>query len=337
MRISPHSLALGKPLVSVSKVVDLSDGAHLGANMQRFLIYPWKMIDYWLYLTHAVERGRTSEARLDGAHLLTTNGFFQIDFEELCALRTVPGSNYIVFSTLPVPSSRLPDRKIILGFDLKSRHLEARLVDYAPERFADLGQVWSRTELIIDLQADQFPDILEYTLKGHLEILRVGMIGYFQKCTRELHSALDLVIAIQFGQFLSDFAELLGGDKAQFAKFYQPYNEQMRDLLQKASTKAWFGARDGLSIGQYRQGEMDEFVSFDLLDGPSDLPGTQAPKQVHFKRPEQSPLLTQSSNFTEHKNGLPGFPARVMHSFTAPSTAIPTMVLVMICALIAAD
>lgn len=337
MPISLHSLARGNPLVGMSKMVDLSDGEYLGANMQEFLIYPWKMIDYWLYLTHAVERGRTSETRLDGAHLLTTNGFFQTDFDDLCTLRTVPGPNYIVFTALPMPSSRLPNRKIVLGFDLKSRHLQAHLADCAPERFADLGQVWSRSELIIDIQADLFPDILEYTLNGHLDILRVGMIGYFQKSTRELHSALDLVIAIQFGQFLSDFAELLGGDKAHFTKFYRPYDEQMRDLLQTASTKAWFGARDGLSIGQYRLGEMDEFVSFDLFDEPSDVPSTQAPKPVHFKRPEQSPLLTQSMQFTEPKNGLPDFPARVMHSFTAPSTAIPAMVLVMICALIAAD
>lgn len=337
MPTSLHSLAGGNPLVDMSKVVDLNDGDYLGANMQEFLIYPWKMIDYWLYLTHAVERGRTSETRLDGAHLLTTNGFFQIDFDDSCTLRTVPGSNYIVFTALPVPSNMLPDRKIVLGFDLTSGHLQARLVDYAPGRFADLGQVWSRTELIIDIQADRFPDMLEYTLKGHLDILRVGMIGYFQKSTRKLHSALDLVIAIQFGQFLGDFAELLGGDKAQFTKFYQPYDEQMRDLLQKASIKAWFGARDGLSIEQYRLGETDEFVSFELFDEPSDLPSTQVPKPVHFKRPEQSPLLTQSSHFTEPKNVLPDFPARVMHSFTAASTAIPAMVIVMICALIAAD
>ncbi|KAJ5212668.1 uncharacterized protein N7498_004314 [Penicillium cinerascens] len=340
MPISLLSLARGNRLVGMGKVVDLNDGEYLGANMHEFLIYPWKMIDYWLYLTHAVERGRTSEARLDGAHLLTTNGFFQIDFDELRSLRTVPGSNNIVFTALPVPSSGLPGRKIVLGFDLTSRHLQGRLVDYAPERFADLGQMWSRSELIIDIQADRFPDILEYTLNGHLDILRVGMIGYFQKSTRELHSALDLVIAIQFGQFLRDFAELLGGDKAHFTKFYQPYDEQMRDLLQKASTKAWFGARDGLSIGQYRLGEMDEFVSFDLFDEPSDVPRTQAPKPVHLKRPEQSQLLTRSLHITEPtepKNALPDLPAQVMRSFTAPSTAIPAMVLVMICALIAAD
>ncbi|OQD67275.1 hypothetical protein PENDEC_c040G02831 [Penicillium decumbens] len=293
---------------------ELTDGQYLGANIQKILLYPWKMIDYYLYLTRTVELGRTSENRLDETHLLTTNGFFQIDYDKLYSCITTPSINYVAFLALPVPSAGLPDRKIILGFDLKSHHLQAHLVDHASRRLADLGRVWSRAELIIDIQADRFLDILVSTLDGHLEILRVGMIGYFQESTRELHSALDLVIAIQFGQFLSDFAELLGEDKVQFTKFYQRYDEQMRDLLLKGSTRAWFAARDGLSIEQYRQREMNQPVLFDLFYEPSDVPSSKLRLlQQQVERPGESFLIP---------------PARDIHAFADVATAIPAIVMI---------
>jgi hypothetical protein len=234
------------------------------------LISPWGIVDYWLYLTQVVEKGRTKEKRIDEVYLLTANGFQQteIDFEFLCDRKAEPGAKVFVFHALPVPSISLglPYRQIILGFDLKTRHLQAYLVDDAPEYLADLEQVWSRAQLIFSIEADQFLHVLERTLTGDLDVLRMGIITYLTESTHELHSALDLVITIQFTQFLYDFAELLGKDMDRSIEPHRRYDDQMRELLQKASTDAWFGARKGLTIEQYRLRVRSAAVSFDSVN-----------------------------------------------------------------------
>jgi hypothetical protein len=291
-----------------------ADG-RLGANMQQLLLHPWKMIDYYLYLTRVVELGRTCETRRDETHLITTDGFQQIDSDDLC-IRSTPSTDRVVFTALPVPSSEFPDRKIVLGCDLNTTNLLAHLVDHAPEHLRDLGQVWSRAKLIINIQADRFLETLKNTLNGRLDILRVGMIGYHRESTHELHSALDLVIVIQFCQFLSDCAELLGIGKKQIVDLRR-YDEQMRDLLQKASTEAWFGARDGLSIEEYRRREMNRPVSFDLFESK----GVPSTPSLNLFSIFKSPRCFKSRFLTPHR-------PRVMDSFTAPATVVSALAIV---------
>lgn len=240
----------------------------LGANSP--LISPWGIIDYWLYLTQVVEKGRTKEKRIDEVHLLTANGFQQteIDFEFLCDRKADSGATVIIFLALPVPSIRLglPHRKIVLGFDLKTLHLQAYLIDHAPEYLADLGQIWSRARLIFSIEANRFLHMLERTLTGDLSAIRTGIITSLAESIHELHSALDLVIAIQFSQFLYDFAELLGKDRDRSIEPHRRYDDQMRELLRKASTDAWFSARNGLTVEQYRLREKDAAISFDSVN-----------------------------------------------------------------------
>ncbi|KAJ5131750.1 hypothetical protein N7448_005908 [Penicillium atrosanguineum] len=234
------------------------------------LVSRWSMIDYWLYLLHVVERGRTRENHFDEVHLLTANGFkpTRIDFKFLHVCRRKPGLELLIFLALPIPSIRLglPDRKIVLGFDLKTLHLHAYLAARAPEHLANFGQVWSRAELVFSIGTGQFLDTLECTLTDDLNTLRTGILTSFTKSTRKFHSALELVIAIQFSQFLYDFTELLGKDRGRSIESHQRYNDQMRELLRKASTDAWFGAKDGLTVEQHRRREKNAIILFNSVE-----------------------------------------------------------------------
>lgn len=266
---------LHKPQINWFNKIQASDEQLLGANLPGFVMHPWGMIDYHLYLSF-IERKRNCEARLNESHLLTTDGLQQITFNELWDLSTfkrVPRGTHpiIVFVMLPVPASPvdLVNRKLVLGFDLKNHHLLAWLFDDAPGSIADLSGVWEQRQMVIDLDVYRFLEILDYTMNGHMDILRVGMLGYFQESTREYQSTLDLVIVVQFVQFLNDFVDLLGIDSDEFLACVQPYEEKLRELICTASRNAWAGASSGESIQRYRRRRMDDHVLFDLIQEPS--------------------------------------------------------------------
>lgn len=267
---------LHKPQINwANDIQSLKEQQLLGANLPRFVIHPWGMIDYHLYLSF-IERKRNCETRLNETHLLTTDGLEQITYNELWDLSTferVPRETHpiIMFVMLPVPASSIDllNRKLVLGFDLKNHHLLAYLFDDAPDSIADLSGVWEHGQLVIDLDVYRFLEILDYTMNGHLDILRVGMFGYFQESSREFQSALDLVIVIQFVQFLNDFVDLLGIDNDEFLACVQPYEEELRELICKTSCGAWAGVSSGESIQQYRRRRMDDYISFDLIQEQS--------------------------------------------------------------------
>lgn len=263
---------LHKPQINwVTDIQSLNEQQLLAASLSQFVMHPWAMIDYHLYLSF-IERKRNCETRLNETHLLTTDGLEQISYNELWDRSTferVPRGTHpiIVFVMLPVPASLfdLLNRKLVLGFDLKNHHLLAYLFDDAPDTIADLSRVWEQGHLVIDLDVYRFLEILDYTMNGHLDILRVGIFGYFQESSREFQSALDLVIVIQFVQFLNDFVDLLGVDSDEFLVCVQPHEEELRQLICRASCNAWAGASSGESIQQYRRRRVDDYIWFDLI------------------------------------------------------------------------
>lgn len=264
-----------RPQINWHSQAPSPDDRLLAANLPQFVLRPWGMIDYHLYLA-SVERNRYCETRLNKTHLLTADGLEQISYDQLWDISTfdrVPRGTHpmIMFGMLPVPtaSGELPNRKLVLGFDLKNHHLLAYLFDDAPDYVSDLGEVWEQGQQVIDLEVDRFLEILEYTMDDHQEILRVGMLGYFQESAREFQSALELVVVVLFVQFLNDFVDLLGVDSDEFLAIVQPYEEELRGLICKASYQAWFAASNGESIQQYRQRRMEDYVLFDLVQDPA--------------------------------------------------------------------
>ncbi|KAJ6131056.1 hypothetical protein N7523_001516 [Penicillium sp. IBT 18751x] len=267
------------------------------------LISRWSMIDYWLYLL-LVEKAPTKKMYPDEVHLLTANGFKPtlIDLEFFHVSRRELSADLIIFRALPVPSIRfgLPSRKIVLSFNLKTLHLQVYLNDRAPELLADFGKVWSRAELVLGIGAGQFLSALECTFTGNLNAVRKGILTSFAVSTRQFHSALELVIAIQFSQFLYEFAELLGCLSGRSIESYQRYYDPMRELLRRASTDAWFGAKDGLTVEQYRVRKKNATILFDSVESGQIAGSSGSDVSVHWTR--LRPLM------------------RVMHMFTAPAT-----------------
>ncbi|KAJ5610778.1 hypothetical protein N7510_007497 [Penicillium lagena] len=244
------------------------------AQLCHFVSHPWGVIDYYLYLT-AIERGRDGETRLNETRLLAADGFQYLSFDDLSDAedtfaRAPAGTNpTIFFVSLPVScyendSSR---RQLLLGFDLRRHHLLGYLFENAPDT-TDLWTVWGQGTRVIDLHVLRFIDMLEYAAEQRPQIFRSGLLRHFRETQRGFPAGLDLVVAIQFAQFLNDFADLLWHESAdQFRAEYKPLEDELRRLLQRASCEAWFGSRKGWTARQYRRHKIQEFVASELFFG----------------------------------------------------------------------
>ena len=263
-------LPLGEPQNTQAHL--FRDDLSRATQVQKFAWHPWNRTDYHLYLNF-IEQRRDIRARTEEIQLLETDGSRQVSLDDLFDTWTfarVPSTSRIVtFVSLPVlPLStqvQPTQRQLVLGFDLQCQHLLGYFFESGPDHIADMGQVWEQGELVIDISIPRFLHILQYSMEDHMEILDVGILRYFRETSREFLLGLDMVITIQFVQFLDDFADLLWGDGADFRDTYKVYEEQLRDLLCQASREAWFGARDGVTLEVFRQRKTKEPVSRNLF------------------------------------------------------------------------
>lgn len=281
----------------------------LAAKVQEASRHPWGLIDHHLYLA-AIERGRDCPTRLDGCMLQEGERFRNVCLDELLDIDASarPFSTYphlITFMNMPMlPLSTLApltEQKLVLGFDLQRQHLLGYFFESAPDDLTDLCYVWHQGQLIIDIHIDRFLEMYQYTVKNHLEICGVGMLRYFRESKRELPTGMDLVVTIQFAQFLHDFAELVWGDNSvEFRSQHADSEDDLRTLLSKASWESWFAVRDGLTLQQYRQKKMDkmsQLASCDLLfDQPSTVPSIPSAPPLPvisslFAKPRTAPVL----------------------------------------------
>ncbi|KAJ6103143.1 hypothetical protein N7486_005570 [Penicillium sp. IBT 16267x] len=256
----------------------------LAAKVQEASRHPWGLIDHHLYLA-AIERGRDYPNRLDACMLWEGERFRNVCLDELhdinASIRFSTNTHLITFMNMPMlplyPLAPLTEQKLVLGFDLQRQHLLGYFFESAPDDLTDLCYVWHQGQLVIDIHTDRFLEIYQYTIRSHLEICGVGMLRYFRESKRELPTGMDLVVTIQFAQFLHDFAEVVWGDNsADFRNQHADSEEYLRTLLSKASWESWFAVRDGLTLQRYRQKKMDkmsQLASCDLLfDRSSTVP-----------------------------------------------------------------
>ncbi|KAJ5720322.1 uncharacterized protein N7483_008256 [Penicillium malachiteum] len=233
----------------------------LTAKVQDASRHPWGVIDYHLYLAF-IERGRDDLKRQSEFMLLEANGLRQVHVDDLLDVNTFAHSptetHIITFLNLPMlplsMSMQLTEQKLVLGFDLQRQHLLGYFFESAPDNLADVYSIWHEGEVVIDIHIDRFLEMYEYTVKEALEILGVGMFRHFRESKRELPAGMDLVVTIQFAQFLRDFAGLLWEDRSNdFRKVYFEHEDHLRTLMSRASWESWFAVRNGLTIEQYRQ------------------------------------------------------------------------------------
>ncbi|KAJ5159173.1 uncharacterized protein N7500_008824 [Penicillium coprophilum] len=240
----------------------------------RYMRHPWGVIDYHIYLTH-VESCRDKLRRERECYILENTGFKQIALHKELASDSVLAHTTptVVFVSLPVPDARNESSiaSLVLGFDLKSLRLQGYYFEpKSPiKNYNDLWKAWSQGEgqLVIDVPVSRFLAILRHTMQHQVEILEIGLLHHYGLTARGFQAGLDMVITVQFLQFLDDFAELVSEEPDEIRKVYTPFQDDLRELLAAGSRDSWFALRDGHSIEQYRQKQLKKVVASGLFYG----------------------------------------------------------------------
>ncbi|EPS31830.1 hypothetical protein PDE_06788 [Penicillium oxalicum 114-2] len=233
--------------------------------------HPWDLIDYYLYLI-LIEKGvHRRETRLFRSWVIESDGSRWENFEYLLDSDDHDSQTgwidpVIIFSSLPVPHAvGYDDRRIVLGMNLRTQSLVGYLFESAPEDLISVVStpVWRDREVIIDLPLQRFVDILEHSIKLGQEpthALRGGLFNFFRESTRRFHAGMDLVLTIQYIQFLRDafFAGQIRTTSeynvaAEFPSYLADREEYLRDLLCRESNRAWMSAHTGVTVHDVRQ------------------------------------------------------------------------------------
>ncbi|CAI7582977.1 unnamed protein product [Penicillium glandicola] len=252
------------------------------SHSNRHMRHPWGVIDYYIYLSH-IESGRDKLHRKKECYLLETAGFKQVILHD--ALHDEATLDNIqshinptaVFVSLPVPDMKneFSTARLVLGFDLKSDRLQGYFFDPENpiENYKDLSEAWTQGEgqLVIDIPVERFLAIIRHTMEHQIEILEIGLLHHYGLATREFQAGLDMVITVQFLQFVDDFAEVLSEEPEELREVYAPFQDELRELLAAGSRDSWFAVRDGLSIEQYRQKQLKKVVASGLFHGQNKL------------------------------------------------------------------
>ncbi|KAJ5902924.1 hypothetical protein N7495_003452 [Penicillium taxi] len=234
--------------------------------------HPWGVTDYNLYLA-AIEKDHNTKTRTMEIFFLEKYGFKRISLTELFDRRTfdhvATGANPIItFIQLPllyIGTDEPSEQKLVLGLNMKAQHLVGYFFEQAPDELADLSDVWHEGQLIIDVHFERFLEMSNYTLEGHLDILGVGIFSYFRETKREFKTGMDLVVVIQFLQFLNDFYELLFRNTPDFRDRHVSYEEKLRQILSKSSYDSWFAIKNELTFQQYREQKVNETIPCDIF------------------------------------------------------------------------
>ncbi|KAJ5186588.1 hypothetical protein N7449_011352 [Penicillium cf. viridicatum] len=281
------------PMDSDSTSTELS----FPSSSNRHMRHPWGVLDYHIYLSH-IESKRDELRRKKECHLLETTGFRQVTLHDEPELDNIPANTNptVVFVSLPVPDMQdeSSTARLVLGFDLKFDRLQGYFFESeAPiENYEDLWQVWNQGggELVIDVPVERFLAVIRHTMQQQVEILEIGVLHHYGLTTRGFQAGLDMVIAVQFLQFVDDFAELLSEEPCEFRGLYLPFQDELRNLLEGGSRDAWFDVRDGLNIQQYRQKQLKKVVASGLFHGQNMVVLRKGPEQTPRKEKTSRPV-----------------------------------------------
>ncbi|KAJ5489630.1 hypothetical protein N7539_004520 [Penicillium diatomitis] len=246
--------------------------------------HPWDLVDYYLFLILIEKKLQHREIRLSRSWVIESDGSRCENFgriidsdDQMCQVGWV--DPIVIFTSLPVPHAvGFENRRIALGMNLRSQSLVGYLLDSAPEDITEvvLSPAWEDREVLIDLPLQRFVDILGHSVEPGQkpgEILREGLLNYFRESSRRLHAGMDLVIVIQFIQFLRD--AFFGGQMSagidynattECLSYLVEQEEHLRDILCRESNRAWMGAHTGVTVNDlHRRGQTPSEPLYDLF------------------------------------------------------------------------
>lgn len=225
--------------------------------------HPWDLVDYYLYLILIERKYQNWGIRLSESWLVESDGSrwdnfgYAIDSDDH-ECQTGWKDPLVLFISLPVPhTTECPDRRIVLGVNLRTHCLVGYLFESAPESIAELDSVWDRRELIINVSLKRFTHILKYSIDENPSILRKGVFNFFRESSRRLHAGMDVVITIKYIQFLRD---ALSGARLSAPRSVcdEPSNwfdmeEHLRNFLCRESASGWMSSHEGITAEEVRK------------------------------------------------------------------------------------
>lgn len=237
--------------------------------------HAWDLVDYYLYLVAIERKYQDWGVRLSESWLIESDGTrwdnfgYAIDSDDR-GCQTGWKDPLVLFSSLPVPhATQFPDRRIVLGVNLRTHCLVGFLFESAPESIAELESVWDQRELIIKVTLKRFIQIFKYGIDKDPAILRKGVYNYFRESSRRLHVGMDAVIAIKYIQFLRD--SLCGARlSAPCSVGEAPPNlfdmeEHLRDFLCRGSASGWMSSHAGMTTDDIRKRMLVQTSSSDIF------------------------------------------------------------------------
>ncbi|KAJ5370196.1 uncharacterized protein N7496_006288 [Penicillium cataractarum] len=237
--------------------------------------HPWDLVDYHLYLIAIERKSRNWELRMSGSWLIESDGSrwenfgYAIDSDDRDC-QTGWRDPVVIFASLPIPhATGCPDRRIVLGVNLRTHCLVGYLFESAPESIAELVSVWNHRELIIDLEFKRFIQIVKHSIDENRNILTNGIFNYFRESNRHLHGGMDAVVTIKYIQFLRD--AISGANlSAPSSVGAEPSNlfdmeEHLRDLLCRGSARAWISSHRGVTTEDIRKSILAKTSNSDIF------------------------------------------------------------------------
>lgn len=233
--------------------------------------HPWSIVDYHLYLLQ-IEGTTNQEKRQNGTWLrdgvecrpLCYEEFFEEDTFDPALVGMEPS---LLFAALPVADHgvQFHGSTYVLEYDWNTKILSARHFNSLPDDLRNIECVWKESVVVYSLPIMEIVDIMKDSMAQRYR--RIEFLSTNYRCTTPYvvndDPGMELVMAYQFCQFAVDFAsaifvhmsaENLGFLKSELLDIM----EEIRLTLQRASYRAWFAVREGLSMERF-----SHKVSFD--------------------------------------------------------------------------
>ncbi|RHZ66228.1 uncharacterized protein CDV56_108834 [Aspergillus thermomutatus] len=231
--------------------------------------HPWGIIDYHLYL-NSLEGGKDMHIRRENLYLFDGTDCEPIRYCDLFVPEIYSDEHSqrtrLLFSILPIAEKGavFSGRNYVLGYDWKYRILFARHFNWMPHDVCDIWSVWSEGTTVYTISIPRLFDLLEATFQKRTGRAGEGILSSNPLC-RSLQVSddpgMEMVIAAMFAQFAQDFIDVIfiQGEyhKQKLRHQLGHYEDQCRQVLQRASYRAWFALRAGSAGAKYRTDKSD--------------------------------------------------------------------------------
>ncbi|KAF7115574.1 hypothetical protein CNMCM5793_002668 [Aspergillus hiratsukae] len=285
---------------SATEDTDVVEPEPLAFNVK----HPWGIIDYHLYL-NSLEGGKDMHIRRENLYLFDGTDCEPIRYCDLFIPETYRMDESqrarLLFAILPIAEKGavFGERNYVLGFDWKYRTLFARHFSWMPHDIRDIWSVWSEGTTAYTITISRLFSLLESTFQKRTGRAGEGILSSNSLCrSLEVNDdpGMEMVIAAMFAQFAGDFIDVIfiqeEHQKQKFRHQLGCYEDQCRQVLQRASYRAWFALRAGSSRAKYRTEKNDDNDSFRQL-----LHDLYTLEEEERQEEEQSNYLTQAGEW----------------------------------------